>query len=343
MASTIKAVAEAAGVSTTTVSFVLNNRRPHIDAIPKETRERVRMCAAALGYRRNAAAASLRTGKSHWIGVLVQGMKDEGEVYEWARYELALLSGIQNALSARDYFAVLGSRSDGNGAENLEAIISSGVGGIIHRSPRKDELAKLHELSKNGVKVLAVFPEKKDDLYPYSIDVDNYGAGRLAAEQFLKAKRRNIACFLYDDSLEAAQDRWQGLCDTIALNQGNSPALCKLPRHASPDEWVEIAASFISDHHPDAIMAVDATSGKQALTAADKLNISVPDDLAIVGFDCYHMEDEHHRRISSVATSWWKAGQIAAKSMLDFVCNHTEWTEPRKLEPAFIPGDTTPL
>lgn len=192
------------------------------------------------------------------------------------------------------------------------------------------------------MKALAVFPEKKGDLYPYSIDLDNYSAGRFAAEKLLKANKRTMACLIPDDSTESKLDRWQGFCDAVTCELGTAPALCKLPSQASEIELLKFAADFTSSNRPDAIMSVDALSGKLALASADKLNITVPDDLAIIGFDCYHLEDEHHRRISAVATSWWKAGQIAAESILDMVINHTEWTEPRRLAPVFLPGDTTP-
>ena len=79
MAVKIKAVAELAGVSITTVSFVLNNKRPQVDGLSKETQERVRACAATLGYRRNPTAVSLRSGKSLWIGVMIQPVRDETE------------------------------------------------------------------------------------------------------------------------------------------------------------------------------------------------------------------------------------------------------------------------
>lgn len=342
MATTIRAVAEAAGVSTTTVSFVLNNRHPHIDAIPKQTRDRVKECAAALGYRRNAAAASLRTGRSHWIGVIVQAMRSEEEAYKWAPYEMALLSGAQNGLAERGYFAVLGSKSTTGDTESLDAVVCSGVGGLISRRPLREEVNRLRKLMDEGVPSIVVFPAKSEDLYPYSIDLDNFTGGKMAAELFARAGRKTPMCITSEGAVQSEQERQRGFVEGIAEQMGSPPPVCELATEAAEDVRSEALAKFIRANKPDSILAVGPHSARLVSFAAEKLELDVPGDVAIIGFDCYSFPSARNQRLSAVGTSWWRAGLIAAESIVDMVTHDTKWIEPKKLEPVFIPGDSTP-
>lgn len=342
MPPTIHAVAEAAGVSTTTVSFVLNNRCPQIDTIPKETRDRVRACAAALGYRRNPAAAALRTGRSLWIGVMVQPLKNEWDAWMWAPYELSMLSGVQRRLSDEGYFTVVGSRSPTDDTSSLEALVSSGIGALILRAPSPREVKRARELIREGIPTVAVFPLNKQDLYPYSVDMDNVRAGQLAAELFLQAGRRKLAVIANEDCRHSETDRERGFRDVVTREQGSPPLRCLLPASYSEPARVDALARFVAEHRPDAVMATEAGNSFLTSFAVERANLRVPADLVIIGFDCYSFRSAGEQKLSAVGTSWWQAGQLAAASILDMVHQRTQWTKPKLLVPRFIPGDSTP-
>lgn len=341
---TIRAVAQAAGVSTTTVSFVLNNRRPQVDAIPEETRERVRSCAAALGYRRNAAAASLRTGRSHWIGVVVQPLRDERDAHMWAPYELALLSGAQNTLTRNGYFAVLGAKSPTGGTEYLDELVPSGIGGIIYRRPLRKVVQRLDELAADGIPSIAVFPRNKSDRYPYCVDMDNLRAGQIAAELLLRAGSRDPMYVINepDYALHPEIDRAKGLTDVIEGELGFGPAKCEVPWADGDDGKIEAIMESIRQNHPDAIMAGEPGCSYLTTVAIERLGLESPRDISVIGYDCYFFPNPRGQRISAIATSWFRAGQVAAEGILGLVRDRTEWTEPILLDPQFLAGDTTP-
>ncbi len=343
MAATIRAVAEAAGVSITTVSFVLNNKRPQVDAIPKETRERVRSAAAALGYRRNPAAASLRTGRSLWVGVVMQQLKDEFDAWMWAPYELSLLSGVQKTLSESGYLTVLGSKpSKGDDKDSVDTLISSGIGGLILRCPSPEVVKRIEDMGEDRIPTVIVFPSNKEDLYPYSIDMDNYAAGEMAAHLFARAQKKAPMCVLNEANRHTDDDRARGFIDAVEREFGCSPMVLSLPSTMSDVARVVAMTDFIRTRKPDCAMATEAGNSFLVSFAAEGLGLDVPDEFAIIGFDCYSFRSAREQRVSAVGTSWWQAGQLAASSILDMVQNRMEWTAPKVLGPRFIPGDTTP-
>ncbi|MGA7218159.1 MAG: LacI family DNA-binding transcriptional regulator, partial [Candidatus Sulfotelmatobacter sp.] len=95
---TIRDVAKASGFSSTTVSIVLNDA-PLARYIPPVTKKRIERAAAKLGYRPNQFARSLRSKRSHTVGVMVFDMTDP--------YCTLVLRGIENALYQASYLPIL--------------------------------------------------------------------------------------------------------------------------------------------------------------------------------------------------------------------------------------------
>jgi len=342
VATTIKAVAKMAGVSITTVSFVLNNKRPQVDGLSRETRERVIACANKLGYRRNAAAASLRSGKSPWIGVVIQPVRDETDVQSWAPYELALISGVENGLHGPGYFPVLGSKSTTGATEALDALANSGVSGLIYRRPLRQEVSRLMELRKRGIASLAVFPARRDDLYPYQVDLDNVKAGALAAELFCQASRTRPALIVSGLFGHVEDGRVAGFTDVIEQRLGRAPMICDVSGHQHDDARRDTMVDFLRQNKPDAVLATEQGTAYLVSFAADMAKLEVPEDLAIIGFDSYSFRSARGKIVSSISTSWWHAGRVAADSIIDIVQNGAVWEQPIRLDPRFVPGDTTP-
>ncbi len=342
MAPTIKEVAEMAGVSITTVSFVLNDKHPQVDGLSESTKQRVRACAAALGYRRNPAAASLRSGKSLWIGVVIQPVRDEKEAQAWAPYELALISGIENALLGLGYYPVLGSKSTTGDVTGLDTLAYSGVAGLIYRRPLRQEVKRLDELRQEGIPSVVVFPARKEDLYPYSIDLDNVAAGKLAAHLMCTAGSKRPAVTVSGFFGHIEEDRIAGFVDGVRSALGYEPMICNTSGIRDEAARIKIMEDFLRSNRPDAILATEAWGAYLITFAAENVQLRFPQDLMIIGFDCYSFRSARNAVVSAITTSWWEAGHVAAQSLVDIVKNGTVWTEPKKLEPRFIPGDTTP-
>ena len=341
MTATIRTVAEAAGVSITTVSFVLSNKHPQVEAISRETCERVKACAAALGYRKKSSAATSRSGRTPIIGVLLEVLDDEAKTLFASTFHISMLAGIHKTLISRGYLLTLGSEYPLEDTDNLDKLATSGVSGIILRCPHPDVVEHARELIKNNIPTVAIFPSEREHLYPYSVDMDNYKAGQMAAELFVKAGRKR-PMFISAGSIKRLRDeRTAGFCEVMKRELGIEPTGFELVNWEITPSLADIMKA-ISENSPDAIMCTDSGSAFLTSMAAERMEINVPDDLAIIGFDCYAIRGAQQQKLSSIGTSWWEAGQVAAEGLIDIISNEKEWTEPKIVNPRFIWGDTTP-
>lgn len=348
--SSIRAVAEAAGVSKTTVSFVMNNTHPQVDRIPEETRERIRGIAAALGYQGNPIAASIRTGKRPWIGVMTEVLQLDPRSWRWAPFfEVSLVYGIQRELADHGYFTLLGLRHREDEVQDIEVLGSAKIGGLILKAPQERVVQKAEGLLATGVPVVNVFPRQSSHLFPYTVDLDNIAAGRLAAEIVIQAGSKNPACVGVLDHSEALHARQAGWAEKIRKELGVVPGVCELPLKPGGDPEridsegaIKALRSFINTNRPDSLVAVGGGTSMMLTVALESLPVEVPRDLSIVGFDAFVVGNTKFRTMSSVGVSWCHAGEVAAHIIVELVETGTSRDLPRLLQPLFLPGDSTP-
>ena len=274
---TIRDVARHAGVSAATVSRVLNDS----PLVLEPTRERVQASVDELGYRLNATARNLSIGRAMAIGVVVP--------FFTAPSVIERLRGVVERLGRgdrREYDLMLFDveAPERRPFENLVArdrvagllIISLPVSGPEVAALQRDELPV--------VLVDAVHPAFA------SVVIDNARGGELAAQHLLARGHRRIG-FVGDHpdnpyGFTSSRDRRRGFA--AALERAGAaldPALERVGAHGREPAG-ELAEELLT--LPDPPTAIFAASDLQAigvLKAAEKLDVSVPDELAVIGFD----------------------------------------------------------
>ena len=274
---TIRDVARHAGVSAATVSRVLNDS----PLVLEPTRERVQASVDELGYRLNATARNLSIGRAMAIGVVVP--------FFTAPSVIERLRGVVERLGRgdrREYDLMLFDveAPERRPFENLVArdrvagllIISLPVSGPEVAALQRDELPV--------VLVDAVHPAFA------SVVIDNARGGELAAQHLLARGHRRIG-FVGDHpdnqyGFTSSWDRRRGFA--AALERAGAaldPALERVGPHGREPAG-ELAEQLLT--LPDPPTAIFAASDLQAigvLKAAEKLDVSVPDELAVIGFD----------------------------------------------------------
>ena len=184
MRATIKEVASVAGVSTQTVSRVINERP---DVSP-ETRRRVQDVIKALSYQPSALARSLISQRTHTLGVVTSGLRHIGPS--------RTLSGITSAAEEAGY-SVLLKELPTYDTEDIgpifQSFLSRHVDGIIWAVPEVGENRKWVNNPPADVEVPLVYLTMEARTSISVVSVDNYLGGRMAMSHLLEQGYRNIA------------------------------------------------------------------------------------------------------------------------------------------------------
>lgn len=274
---TIKQVAQQAGVSTQTVSRVLNNRP---DVAP-ETRQRVQQIIKQLGYRPSAIARSLIRQRSHTLGVVTAGLRYIGPS--------RTLNGITGQAEAMGYALLLKKlpKFDTDDVEPiLNSLLARQVDGIIWAVPEvgnnRDWL--LGRLPQLPVPIIFLTMHQQAGLSVVAVD-NRFGA-RMATEHLLEQGYRHIGHVAGPLSWWEARQRKAGWQDAL-LAAGLQPD----DNHWAEGNWSsesgEGAICQLLDQYPelDAVFVANDQMALSALYVAGRRGLKVPQDLGVVGFD----------------------------------------------------------
>lgn len=325
---TLKEVADAAGVSTSTVSRVLDDRIPPSRSA---TAERVRAVADQLGYRRNTFASSLRRGQTTTIGVLVPRLSDT---------VMALMfEAISRAATRLGYFTVVATTGDDPNDESTAAhtLLSRNVDGLIIASSLwEDPLPR--ELRDKGVPHALVL--RTDGISPSSIGDDETG-GYLATRHLIDLGHTDIAILSGPLFTSTATGRLAGA--RRALQEADIPAKPDwvIETTFGIDSGVEAGHQlFSSAHRPTAVFAANDNLALGVMAAAHQHHLAVGDDIALVGYNDIPLAHQLPVPLTSVRTPF---DQIAATALdLMLAPGHIEKPIRRAL-PSLIPRQSSGL
>jgi len=274
---TIKQVAKAAGVSTQTVSRVINDRP---DVAP-ETRERIQQVIEELDYQPSALARSLIQQRSYTLGVVTAGLKYIGPS--------RTLNGITSKAEELGYALLLEElpRFDTENIKPLlQILLGRHVDGIAWAVPEVGDNRRWVEEILNDVPVPVVFLTMQPRSGVSTVSVDNYPGGVLATQHLLEQGRRQI-CHISGplDWWEARQRKqaWQDTLEKAGIKVADS--------YWVEGNWSsssgEVAFEQLLRSYPemDAVFSANDQMALSVLQVANRRGIRIPHELAVVGFD----------------------------------------------------------
>ena len=321
---TLKDVAAASGVSISTASRALDERTTSRSAAAAN----VRKVAEELGYRRNSFASSLRRGETRTLGVLVPRLSDT---------VMALMfEELEKTASSRGYFAMVATSGDDRDKERsaAETLLDRNVDGLILATARlDDELPRL--LRERRVAHALVL--RTDGISPSALGDDEVG-GYLAVRHLIDLGHRDIAVVTGPTFTSTGTARLAGARRAME-EAGINP----------PDKWLLAAGYGIengytagekllaADRRPTAIFAANDNIAMGVMAAAHRGGITIPDDLALVGYNDTPLSARLPTPLSSVRVP---LDQIAATA-IDLIVN--PGTEPliRRSMPTLIPRQSS--
>src|SRR6202167_2478341 len=314
---TIREVAKESGFSSTTVSIVLNDA-PLARYIPPATKKRIERAAEKLGYRPNEFARSLRSKRSHTVGVMVFDMTDP--------YCTLVLRGIENALYQASYLPILADvHNERSRFERyLEMLLDRRVEGLIVLANWLFlDIHFLADLEKNSIPATLIGGELKTDAVS-SVVVDNEVGGRLALEHLYALGHRKIAFIRGPKMLGDSGPRWRGIRSFAQANglELDAKLIVDLPESRDPNSGFEAGLRLTEEllkrkRQFTALMAFDDLTAFGAVRALAKAGVRVPDDCSVIGFDDVAASSLYTPSLSTVRQPMEAMGSAAVGILVD--------------------------
>ena len=306
-------VANLAGVSQTTVSFVINNVEGA--NIPPETQARVLAAINALGYRPNVLARGLRSSRTHTIGFVT-------DLIATTPYAVRILEGAQDLAWANGYLLLLvntgGNQQMKEAAVNM--MLDRQVDGIIYATMYHREVhppANMHDLP-----AVLLDCYTADRSLPSVVPNEVLG-GRTAVEHLLKKGHRRIGYAQDVAPTPAAGSRQAGLkqaLDSYGLTFDES--LVKRGDSTTGGGYQATMALMRLPKPPTAIFCYNDRMALGAYNALRELDLSVPDDVAVIGFDNQELiAAEISPPLTTIALPHYEMGRWAVQHLLDLIEN----------------------
>ena len=274
---TMSDIARQAGVSRTTVSFVLNNHTASA-SIPEETKDRVQQVAKQLAYRPNLAAQGLRTNQRHTIGFITDEIAT-------TPYAVNIIRGALDAAWAHGIqLLIVNTGADATVKEMaIEIMLGRRVEGILYAAMYHQEVALLASMYEEPAVLIDCY--SADHSLP-SVVPNEVQGGRTATEVLLGKGHRRIGFINDRNPIPASFGRLEGYKQ--ALKAYDIPFDEELVRSHANDSrgGYQGAMELLQVHEPPtAIFCFSDGMAMGTYDALRALGVSIPRDVAVMGFD----------------------------------------------------------
>lgn len=319
------------GLSTTTLSLVLNNS-PQAASIPEETKKRIFAAARELKYRPNYLARSLRVQKTNTIGVIVPELSDG--------YSAMVLNGVEAALTTAEYFYLTASH--------------------LHKADLLEKLPRvLVERQVEGI-IAVDTPIRFDPTFPVvnvsghdeiegvtNVVLNHQHAAELGVGHLYNLGHRRIAVIKGQEFSSDTLVRWDTI--TAAAAKRDIPIDPKLTVQLlgdspSPEVGYSAMKTLLARGESfTALFAFNDISAIGAIRALDEMGLRVPADVSVLGFDDIYAAAFHNPALTTIRQPLFEMGSIAAKTLLARLSKESSSEVPQEVsvEPTIIVRQST--
>jgi DNA-binding LacI/PurR family transcriptional regulator len=327
---TIRDVAKKAQVGVGTVSRVLNDH----PSVSPETKEKVLAAIEQLDYVPNPVAQRLSRGRTHTISVVLPYLTIPSFVER--------LRGVQNILDYSEYDLVLYSAENPDRRDHLLNTLprKARTDGIIIVSicPDKEQVERFQD-SNTPVVLVDVFHKDLPSVY-----VDNVQGGWMATKHLLDLGHKKIAFisdFLINDfRFSAMQERYSGYQQALieAKIAFNANYHREVPHDRDLAKEAALELLQLSDP-PTAIFASSDIQGIGVLAAAREMNLKVPEELSVIGFD--GVRDSEYVQLTTIKQPLFDSGVRGTEVLLKAIEDQTFEVQQFQLELTLITREST--
>ena len=323
---TIKEVAAEAGVSTQTVSRVINERP---DVSP-DTRKRVQDVIDRTGYRPSALARTLIRQRSYTLGVVIAGLRFIGPS--------RTLTGIASAAEEAGYALLLKElpQFDANNILPIfQAFLSRHVDGIIWAVPEVGENRSWVKRASLDLELPIVYLTMEPQENISVVAINNYLGGRMAMAHLFEQGYRQIG------HISGPLDWWEARQRMAAWRDARREAGLEttdehwVEGNWSPTSGAQVVRKLLEQYpEMDAIFVANDQMALSVMQAACQLCISIPDKLGVVGFDNIAESAYFWPPLTTIQPDQQSLGMTAVEEIIKII--ESGWQEREPMEPKSI-------
>lgn len=304
---TINDIARELKVTAATVSRALNDH----PAISEGTKTLVKGKAEQMNYRPNKIASSLRSGKSFIWGVLIPSAQ--------INFFGSVMHGIENFASKNGYNTLLYQSNElmENEVRGLDTFLRSGVDGIIV-SIALETTSYDHflEIRRKGIPMV-FFDRTNDELDIPAVVIDDYKGAFDATEHLIKQGCKRIAHIAGPDHVDIFKARRRGYTEALQKHAFEVDNQLIVTGNLSIESGRNCMRYLMQNSRPpDGVFAVEDFSALGALQVLKEKNISVPGEVAIIGFANEEFGKYITPALSTVDQKTVKMGENAAELLM---------------------------
>lgn len=310
---TIKDIAKALGLSTSTVSRALRDTHE----ISAATKGLVLAYAKEIGYQPNPIALSLKERRSKSIGVVVSEVANS--------YFSQAINGIESIAYDRGYHVILSQTHESYDREvvNVQHLASRSVDGLlVSLSSQTKDISHLTHLHEKGLPIV-FFDRVAEEINTHKVIANNEKGAYEATLHLINSGYKKIAHLTSSNQLSISIERLSGY-KTALKDRGlevNPNYIKHCPHGGMIYEETEsrIKELLAMDEKPDAIFVAGDRLSTGCLSVFKNLKISVPDDMAIAGFSNSDVLDLFNPSLTSVRQPAFEIGKLATQMLLQLI------------------------
>ena len=311
---TIKDIANVLNISPAAVSKAL-----HDDSrISEKTKKAVRQIAENLNYQPNHLASALRKGKSNLVGVIVPRTN--------SNFFSSVIQNIEEVLNKEGYNIIITQSNESYKKEcaNIDTLLFTQVDGIIASMANETvDLAYFEKIKSKGIPLI-LFDRGENDLNVDYIGINDYDSSHMIVEHLVKQGCKRIAHIGGFKRTRIFNNRIRGYID--ALKKHNLPLDNELLIESSLTTEVgreKMTELLALKNRPDAVYVAGDYAALGALQVLNEQHISIPEDIALVGFGNEPFTAMVTPTISSINQHSSEIGKQAAETFLNHMKKKT--------------------
>jgi LacI family transcriptional regulator len=328
-------VAKKAGVSTITVSRVVNNN----GYVSEEIRKRVLAVIEELKYFPNSFGRGLNNNTINTIAVVIPVWNDDTRIFGDSFF-MGVMTGIEQTCVKNNYDTLVTIHRDyGKDFNYLKPFYERKADGLILVAPNIRS-PQLKEIEENNVPCVIVF-ERPESRISY-IDSDNKSGARLMTEHLINMGHKKIG--LVKGPSRNAADRYNEFAETMRLHGLEVREEWVLSGDFSIESGkAALRKLYEGKELPTALFCTNDLMAIGALEEAEKMNIKIPDDLSIAGYDGIEILRFIKPALTTVQQFTYEMGTTAAEILLRRIKGKKQIFETNIFPVELVPGKTVAM